>query len=227
MKNWQSLLLVLIALIALFVIILRKKKKPLIEADYLIKPSPPPQVEYPPEGRGEGQLLPQVEYPAPAARYLAPPVVEYPPEGNELKLPQVEYKYNPDERKFPIPGKVSKGQRKVCLMIEKKLGKEFLWNHRPDFLKVDDTGANLELDCYSPELGIAVEYDGEQHVNGDHFFHGGSREKFERLIACDKTKDLICPKEGIYLIRIPHNFTDRQIEQSLDAHIAKWRSMRR
>jgi hypothetical protein len=38
---------------------------------------------------------------------------------------------------------------------------------RPAWLRntVHNTGRNLEIDCYNEELGICVEYDGQQHAS--------------------------------------------------------------
>ena len=59
--------------------------------------------------------------------------------------------------------------KKICRReIEKMSGKSFV-KIRPDFLKNEKTGSNLELDCFNKELKIAVEYK-NNIINLSHFF---------------------------------------------------------
>jgi hypothetical protein len=64
----------------------------------------------------------------------------------------------------------------------------------------------LRLDVYVPELSIALEYDGEQHVEDTVRFQGtGGAEN-------DATKAAICNQEGIRLVIVPHTWNG-SIEQ--------------
>lgn len=74
---------------------------------------------------------------------------------------------------------------------------------RPDWLKNPETGRNLELDCYNAELGIAVEYDGEQHTNGDISLNWNKNMAYE--VKKDMLKEELCRRNGVTLIRVPFN----------------------
>lgn len=68
-------------------------------------------------------------------------------------------------------------------------------NTRPRWLN------GLELDCYMPNLGLAFEYDGDQHFMFPNIYHS-TREEFEAQIARDREKDRICARHNVKLIRI-------------------------
>ena len=81
-------------------------------------------------------------------------------------------------------------------------GKSFV-KIRPDFLKNEKTGSNLELDFFNKELKIAVEYNGKQHYKFIPFFHK-KYAKFEKMKESDKIKRKLCQEKGILLIIIPY-----------------------
>lgn len=63
------------------------------------------------------------------------------------------------------------------------------------------------LDFFLPHLYLAFEYDGEFHFKHSDFAHGkGIRGlyNFEHAIHNDTSKNKLCKKNGIYLIRISH-----------------------
>ena len=64
----------------------------------------------------------------------------------------------------------SRGEKIYRREIEKMSWKSFV-KIRPNFLKNEKTGSNLELDCFNKELKIAVEYNGKQHYKFIPFFH--------------------------------------------------------
>jgi hypothetical protein len=76
---------------------------------------------------------------------------------------------------------------------------------RPDFLRNPVTGGNfnLELDCYDPELKIAVEYNGIQHYKYIPYFHK-NKEAFLNQKYRDDMKRRICKEYGIKLIEVPY-----------------------
>ena len=86
----------------------------------------------------------------------------------------------------------------------------FQWNIRPDFLKNPESGRNLELDCYHPELKIALEYSGKQHYVFPNVFHKTYNEFIEQ-IRRDQYKVTCCDNAGIYLITVPYNVPYNQI----------------
>jgi len=70
-----------------------------------------------------------------------------------------------------IQPKDSKGEIECRKTLESIFNKPFN-KARPDFLRNPVTGNfNLELDCFNPELKLAVEYNGIQHYKFTPFFH--------------------------------------------------------
>ena len=103
--------------------------------------------------------------------------------------------------------KLSKGEQSCALAL-----KEFFPTHtfktvRPDFLKNPQTGHNLELDLYCPELSLAIEYNGRQHYHYSPYIHG-SIEEFNKQVYRDKLKNRLCKKQSVTLITVPHTVTD-------------------
>ena len=66
-----------------------------------------------------------------------------------------------------------------------------VYNHRPDWLKNPETGRNLELDIYYPELKLAVEFNGSQH-------------KFLLQRRKDWFKNKQCSERGILMLSVYH-----------------------
>lgn len=60
--------------------------------------------------------------------------------------------------------KISYGEQ-LCRDVLKNwfTGRNVLYNYRPSWLKNPQTGRNLELDIFYPDLKIAVEFNGVQH----------------------------------------------------------------
>ena len=59
------------------------------------------------------------------------------------------------------------------------------------------------MDGYCPELGIAFEYQGEQHYNPKSWFHH-DKKSFENLVARDKEKVDRCAEAGVRLLIVPY-----------------------
>ena len=74
---------------------------------------------------------------------------------------------------------------------------------RPSWLKNPLTGKCMELDCYSKDLSIAVEYNGVQHYEWPNFTNM-SRDDFYKQKARDELKERLCIKEDVCLIRVPY-----------------------
>lgn len=62
---------------------------------------------------------------------------------------------------------------------------------------------NLELDIWIPHLGIAIEYQGEQHYKP--VGHWGGESAFQRQVERDRLKRKLCKKHGVRLIEIKYN----------------------
>jgi len=98
---------------------------------------------------------------------------------------------------------VSKGEDICRRVMEEIYGVPFK-KARPDFLKNPETGYNLELDCYNEELGLAVEYNGEQHYRYPNRFNKDFSE-FIKQVRRDQFKVEMCDLNGVYLITVPYN----------------------
>lgn len=113
--------------------------------------------------------------------------------------------YVPTKRNAIEKDKFESTGEAVCRnVLEKMLGKPFP-KARPDFLRNPVTGGyfNLELDCYNPELRLAVEYSGIQHYKYTPYFHK-NKEAFMNQKYRDDMKRRICREYGINLIEVPY-----------------------
>ena len=72
---------------------------------------------------------------------------------------------------------------------------------KPNWL-LNKSGNRLELDGYNSELGIAFEYNGEQHYRVIHYFHKG-KQTLQKQQEHDKIKLEICESQGVILVVIP------------------------
>lgn len=110
----------------------------------------------------------------------------------------------------------SKGELECRAVAERLTGKPFP-KARPTFLKNTITsGHNLELDCYNAELGIAIEYNGQQHYHYTPYFHR-SRDAFDNIRYRDDLKQRLCEQVGIKLIIVPYTIKD--IESYLEQRL--------
>ena len=104
----------------------------------------------------------------------------------------------------------SKGEKECRRVIEKYTGMSFP-KQRPNFLRNNISGSNLELDCFNDHLKIAVEYNGEQHYKYTPYFHS-SKEAFYNLKYKDDIKKRLCRENGIHLIVVPYTVSFSDIE---------------
>ena len=83
-------------------------------------------------------------------------------------------------------------EREVRRILERKIfpGTSFR-KCRPEFLRTH-RGGRLELDGYCEELGVAFEFQGEQHYNPKSWWNRGWTRSFEDLVARDKMKLARC-----------------------------------
>jgi hypothetical protein len=102
----------------------------------------------------------------------------------------------------------SKSEKKCKEIVERIFQKEFV-TVRPDWLKNPLSGRNLELDLYNEELKLGVEYDGIQHKEYNSKWHG-NKEEFDDQVLRDKMKNKLCKKNGVTLIRVPHDCGDME-----------------
>lgn len=118
--------------------------------------------------------------------------------------------------------KDSKGETECRRVLEKIFRVPFN-KSRPNFLNnpVTDGGHNLELDCFNERLGLAVEYDGEQHMKYIPFFHK-NKEAFLNQKYRDELKNRMCKDNNIILIRVPYTVKTENIESYLRKELSKY-----
>lgn len=105
----------------------------------------------------------------------------------------------------------SRGETECRRVIEKLTSKPFP-KQRPDFLRNEITGGhNLELDCFNPDLKIAVEYNGEQHYKFIPYFHN-SKDAYYNIKYRDDMKKRLCSKNNVHLITVPYTVKLDDIE---------------
>lgn len=101
----------------------------------------------------------------------------------------------------------SKGELECRTVAERLMGKPFP-KARPSFLQNYITsGHNLELDCYNAELGIGIEYNGQQHYHYTPYFHR-SKDAFDNIRYRDDLKQRLCDRAGVRLIVVPYTVKD-------------------
>lgn len=142
----------------------------------------------------------------------------------ELNVNQPQRKPQPKQRKILPSSKVGKKKWKYeeeCRRIVEEIYQCSFPSVRPAFLKNPVTNKNLELDCYNEKLKIAVEYDGSQHARYNPHFHRGDKWKFIYQVKKDDWKNLMCEKEGVTLIRIPHYIPFEKLEPYIKKKLQK------
>ena len=111
----------------------------------------------------------------------------------------------------PTKSSSSKGEEICRIVLQEHFKKPFI-SCRPDMLKNEVTGKNLELDCYNSELKLACEYNGRQHYEYDTYFHK-TKEQFYAQKYRDILKKDMCKKNGIQLISVPYKIKHANIKE--------------
>jgi len=119
------------------------------------------------------------------------------------------------------PPKESEGELECRRVLREMFHRPF-HKDRPDFLRNPVTGGNfnLELDCFDPELRIAVEYNGAQHYKYIPFFHK-NKEAFLNQKYRDQMKRQMCKENGILLIEVPHTIKKEHIRSFLQKELRR------
>lgn len=124
------------------------------------------------------------------------------------------------ENKFPQKKCNDSIGEQICRShLEKRLGTKFT-KQRPDFLKNPITNTNLELDCFSEQLKLALEYNGKQHYEFVSKFHKSSTD-FHNQKYRDSIKKQLCYKNGIDLIEVPYTISHYEIPLYIDRALEK------
>lgn len=128
----------------------------------------------------------------------------------------------PEHKRFLCRKSVnpSKGE-KACRDHLQKLFNSYFCTVRPDFLKNPDTGKrNFELDCYNPDLKVALEYQGEQHYRYVKKFDNGNFD-LEKRKKYDMFKVTKCKEIGIILIVVPYHVKIKDIPSFINDELYK------
>jgi hypothetical protein len=117
--------------------------------------------------------------------------------------------------------KESKGEIECRRVLENIFNRSFT-KDRPNFLNNPVTGGNfnLELDCYNPELKLAVEYNGIQHYKYTPYFHKNN-EAFLNQKYRDELKRRMCKDNMITLIEVPYTVKVENIKDYLIKELFK------
>lgn len=121
-----------------------------------------------------------------------------------------------------VPEFRSAGEKLCKRILEQDLfpGKKFE-TYRPNFLRREKTGRNLEIDLYNPNLKLGIEFNGSQHYVYTHKFHKTGKD-FQLGLVRDLIKKKKCRNAGILLIVIPFTInTYYEIKDFLLAIIKK------
>lgn len=89
-----------------------------------------------------------------------------------------------------------------CREILEKIFQTEFPNSRPDWLR-NYTGKKLEIDCYSEELKLGLEYNSEYHYVFPNVWQK-TKEEFDDLQERDKLKIELCEENGVDLIVVPY-----------------------
>ena len=115
----------------------------------------------------------------------------------------------------------SKGEIE-CRRVLQYLFKRPFDKARPDFLRNPVTGGsfNLELDCFDPDLRIAVEYNGVQHYKYVPYFHR-TNDAFLNQKYRDEMKRQKCKENGVLLIEVPYSVKLEDIKGFIEKELTR------
>jgi hypothetical protein len=139
-----------------------------------------------------------------------------------------QYKYVGTSKKFinvkNVTEKYPGSREEKCRAIFENFFNVPFKKCRPNWLKNKETGSNLELDGFNPNIispvgkGVAFEYNGSQHYVFQPKYHKNIKE-FEDMQRRDLLKEELCIKHGVILIKIPYTLTDDELEKYIKKKI--------
>lgn len=132
--------------------------------------------------------------------------------------------YQPSTDPRFVDKSMSKGEAECKRVIEEIFGKPFN-KSRPAFLLNDPTSDGkqknyLELDCFNPELRLAIEYNGIQHYKYTPYFHK-TVESFTIQKYRDYIKKQLCKENGVRLIEVPYTVQLQDIKSFIISELYK------
>lgn len=107
-------------------------------------------------------------------------------------------------------GKVSTSrlQRQAKDELTKHFGHYHIEENAYPHWLTSPTGNRLELDLYIPQLGVAIEVQGRQHIQFEKFFHK-DQAGFMRQMLYDQIKRIRCQKHSVRLFEV-YSYQDIQ-----------------
>lgn len=125
--------------------------------------------------------------------------------NHNIQNKNIEYmEHTPNDSKLELQSK----------FILENIFKKPFYKIRPDFLKNDVTGYNLEIDLYNDDLKLAVEVQGNQHYKFTPFFHR-NKDAFLNQKYRDAMKKEKCKNKGITLIEVPYSVGEKKLKSYL------------
>ena len=114
-----------------------------------------------------------------------------------------------------LPKKKRWKMQTICSLVIQSLTCKRFISIRPDWLKNPITDKNMEIDDFSEDLLLGLEYNGEQHYKYTPFYHkekycaydgkvvSGMRH-FELQVFRDEVKKSLCDEQGITILIVPY-----------------------
>lgn len=204
-----------------------------------------PVVEEPPEraaSRAEGQPRSSpVSHPhavSPPHRGDSPTIPTFPQVPSGLSIPPgpalpyippftiPDYIANPPQDRYRdegkhdagaprMGGKKSAGEIETCAALERIFPGYRFQTYRPEFLRNPETGHNMEIDCYNPELRIGAEYSGMQHYIYPNRFNK-TEEEFINQVRRDQLKVVLCAQNDVGLAVVPYTVPVPEIQRYIE-----------
>ena len=109
---------------------------------------------------------------------------------------------------------------KLAKVVVEDIFKRPFHKIRPDFLRNDVTGQNLEIDLYNEQLALGIEVNGDQHYRFIPYFHR-TRDDFLKQRYRDEMKKIKCQQRGITLIEIPYKVGEKGLKPYLINQLRK------
>ena len=134
-----------------------------------------------------------------------------------LKLQRYRQK---QERRHRRPRAQGSRREQMVRRILRGLAPGEAWNSvRPHWLTNPYTGRRMEIDCFAPSLGIAVEVQGQHHYNSKYI----GREEYVKQCKRDHIKAQIIKAHGIHLLCVPSPDTieDADLEAYLCVQLSR------
>lgn len=111
-----------------------------------------------------------------------------------------------------MPSSIWENQLKYYLKL-KYPNYSFFYNYRPNWLKNEKTGENLELDIYCRELNQGWEFQGWQHYRD------------EKQVERDKIKKKLCRQMGVKLSAVTLKQLEKWLKPVLKKENSKYKDL--